>query len=248
MLEAAFPARNGHVICVNAFNSFGTYLAPFNPAISEGLGTLGVAVPAIWPGHKGPKAASGTSMATPIMAGIAALSIQFVRQLIQEPPPGDMYVEGVWSKVESLLRERDGMMLMLGLFTGRSYSRNRFVQPQLYFNSRTVLAGNIWEAFMRRLSPTTTHDTLSISSMHSSLHATAFLSSSHHVMSARNIAANLSPPLGSSHEERTLSEPNILSQTNAKADQSDERVASHPGNAKCHALVDPTRLPTSQPI
>jgi hypothetical protein len=155
----AFPARYSHVICVNAFNYLGIPIDLSSLASEKYLGTLGFAVPGMWPGHEGPKAVSGTSVATPILAGIAALSIQFVRQSVEEPPPSDGYDQMVWQKIEHMLQERDGMILMLELFTNSISLGRCFVYPQIYFKSRASLHHRIWYSFRDRIaSPTANED------------------------------------------------------------------------------------------
>lgn len=85
--EASFPARMvGKVIKISSADGGGA-ASRFNPPPSpsnDNFSVLGEAVKSAWPKalhESGEKRGSGTSVATPIAAGIAALVLEFARQL-----------------------------------------------------------------------------------------------------------------------------------------------------------------------
>lgn len=90
----AYPARDANVVCVNSVNTNGDRSC-FSPTASSGdtsLATVGEAVESAWPAHlcfEGEEAKysavkSGTSYATPIMAGIAAFLLTYARLNLSE--------------------------------------------------------------------------------------------------------------------------------------------------------------------
>jgi subtilisin family serine protease len=90
-LSRAYPASSSQVICVHSTDALGNASA-FNPTAHPhalNFATIGESVESAWPIHKfrhdklSPqrhvKCRSGTSYATPIMAGIAAFLLQYAR-------------------------------------------------------------------------------------------------------------------------------------------------------------------------
>lgn len=90
----AYPASSSHVICVHSTDALGNR-SDFNPTRDEdniNLATVGESVRSAWPyslcndgAHQdGLIARSGTSYATPILAGIAAFLLQYARLHLSE--------------------------------------------------------------------------------------------------------------------------------------------------------------------
>lgn len=119
-VSISFPARlSGLVICVNSTDGHGSP-SSFNPPHKDdqsNLSILGESVKSKWPVHlgKGEKRSSGTSISTPIVAGVAALIIEFARQ-------GPVTVD-----LEKLT-SHDGMLLILKSMAERKDGYN-YVRP-----------------------------------------------------------------------------------------------------------------------
>lgn len=120
-VSISFPARlRGLVICANSTDGHGSP-SSFNPPHKEGesnLSILGEAVESAWPLqlNKGERRrSSGTSVATPILAGVAALIIEFARQ-----PLSTIDLEK--------LMHHDGMLLVLKAMTVNIHGYN-YVRP-----------------------------------------------------------------------------------------------------------------------
>ncbi|KAL9017858.1 MAG: hypothetical protein Q9185_004806 [Variospora sp. 1 TL-2023] len=80
--DVAFPARDSPVICVHSTNKqgkpsdFTPNPLPFTPKFA----VIGENVEAAWPGCENGHSQSGTSTATPILAAVMALVLEFVDQ------------------------------------------------------------------------------------------------------------------------------------------------------------------------
>lgn len=77
--DVAYPANQNEVICASSTDGEGNQ-SHFNPS-PQGFNTisvLGEAVPSSWPGTGAPRK-SGTSFATPIIAGAAAVVLSYIR-------------------------------------------------------------------------------------------------------------------------------------------------------------------------
>jgi hypothetical protein len=171
--RVAYPARHEQVISVSAANVYSTQLAESNPTMMPrgSLAALGIDVPSAWPGSTEPQPKSGSSMATPIVAGIAALILLFVRQLVTDPPQindDSAYKKSVWKTIELGLRESPGLMteVLQGLgIQGGSFCG---IQPQIAFKERGRLYNLIWRCFQDILDPdAATEATLTMSQQQS---------------------------------------------------------------------------------
>ena len=121
-LGRAFPAKYPGVFCIHATDGNGNP-STFNPTADEkdvNFSLLGEHVLSHWPAGKNGhndivNVMSGTSVATPIAAGLAASVLSFVRQQEQGLATGN-YLLGPWLKdvhamdavLKSMVRQRRG--------------------------------------------------------------------------------------------------------------------------------------------
>jgi subtilisin family serine protease len=115
----AYPANQNEVICIGASDGKGNK-SDFTPGPYPDISnytTLGEGVTSSWPkalsqtGQERTKIMSGTSVATPIAVGIAAMVVDFLRQL---PRDVDQNLEFL---VERQLRSKKGMNAVLKRLT-----------------------------------------------------------------------------------------------------------------------------------
>ena len=122
----AYPANQDQVICVNSTDGQGNP-SKYNPSpvIGRNLSVLGEDVLSSWPLHFriGMQRKSGTSYATPIAAGIAAVVLDYARQKMQ---PNDRYAI-------SKLRTPKGMQAVLSLMC-KDRGGYRYLAPWEFFN------------------------------------------------------------------------------------------------------------------
>ena len=122
----AYPANQNEVICIGASDGKGNK-SDFTPGPYPDMpnyATLGEGVVSSWPkslsenGQQRTKLMSGTSIATPIAVGIAAMVVDFLRQLPRDVDRNfEFLVEtqlktkrGMDAVLKKLTEERDGFM------------------------------------------------------------------------------------------------------------------------------------------
>jgi len=140
----AFPARMDTVICVKSGNGEGR-LSDFSSQNTDDAGdnffTLGEEVLSMWPSERLPnglqviqKRATGTSTATPIAAGIAALILEFVRQA-EEDQTSTLLEQ---CKKDIAVNPRDRMKkIFRGLSGNQKKEDGRYIKPWVFLDRRS---------------------------------------------------------------------------------------------------------------
>ena len=77
-----FPANYSPVMCVHSANELGkpSQFTPTPRSLSYNFTVLGENVKSAWPGKEQDQARSGTSIATPILAAVMSLILEFIYQ------------------------------------------------------------------------------------------------------------------------------------------------------------------------
>ncbi|KAF5530947.1 intracellular serine protease [Fusarium mexicanum] len=131
----AFPAKDSRVFCIHSSNGLGVP-SGFNPMAEEddvNLCLLGEDVESYWPvsmnaQYQGIRVMSGTSVATPIAAGIAASLLSFVRQQEQDSPTDN-------NRLGKSLKDFDTMKAVLKSTTqGRGRDDYDYILPDFLSN------------------------------------------------------------------------------------------------------------------
>jgi hypothetical protein len=139
----AFPARLDNVICIKAGNGDGA-LSDFSQKNRRDAGdnffTLGEEAVSLWPSQRLPngvqlmqKRASGTSVATPIAAAIAALVLEFTRQI--EGKTGPQLLQQCAKDIAQSPRDRI-KRIFRGLSETNENSNGRYVVPWMFLDYR----------------------------------------------------------------------------------------------------------------
>ncbi|KAH0559857.1 hypothetical protein GP486_003622 [Trichoglossum hirsutum] len=131
--EEMFPASLENVISVRGTDHVGSFVPEFNPPTwpnNEGsklYGTLGQNVPYDWADDS--LTMSGCSLATPILAGITALIVQYVSQNA---------TTGV--NVQRLIRTRNGILQVFRQIAVNHAQNRSYVAPWFFFNKDESLS------------------------------------------------------------------------------------------------------------
>lgn len=116
----AFPANSHHVICVHSANDKGkpSKFTPIPQPYEPNFAIIGENVWAAWPALQHGKSQTGTSTATPILAAVMALILEFVDQKPRKTP----------EEQRLLLREYSAMTKVLVAMSDEAEGY-RYVRP-----------------------------------------------------------------------------------------------------------------------
>jgi hypothetical protein len=128
-----FPATHDSVISIRETNSLGAFVDTNPPADWDGptvYGTLGKDVPAAWlHTHEGELSRSGTSVSTPIAAGIAAIILSYANLgFCEREHQLPSSVKRLWT--------RRGMLAMFNKISVNMGNRCFFLSPWKFFSER----------------------------------------------------------------------------------------------------------------
>jgi hypothetical protein len=138
----AYPANRPEVICINATDGEGNP-SHFNPSAVKGknFSTLGEDVLSSWPGSV-QRRMSGTSFATPIAAGIAAIVMDYVVQKSQGWSKKDKYVA-------NKIKTREGVVKVFERHLSRKRGEFHFLAPWEFFHEDS--GGEVAEVLLHTL-------------------------------------------------------------------------------------------------
>lgn len=144
-----YPAWDKRVICVHALDGRGSPSRSLNPAVDDSpednFGTLGVAIKSSWQNKVVYK--TGTSFATPVAAGIAALVLDFMDQ--------SFALEKLDEVQYRTFRKCHGMQQLFRKFLSREMNNcgYRFVAPWLFWIPGVFEAEDIWSSLKTKYVP-----------------------------------------------------------------------------------------------
>jgi subtilisin family serine protease len=145
--DTAFPAKHSEVISIRATCGEGNF-AGFNPNPDPDLpnfGTLGEAVSSAWLSTQGDSSRkTGTSIATPIAAGLAAVVLEYVgAKLAEDRWLSDADKYDLWWKANTL----SGMRIMFQILAGTAREA-----PRCFYVAPWNLGADwVWDAIKSRL-------------------------------------------------------------------------------------------------
>ncbi|KAJ6437371.1 thioredoxin [Purpureocillium lavendulum] len=142
-----YPAWDGRVICVHALDGRGSPYGSVNPSVEDypgdNFGTLGVGVKCRW--RKKIMYKTGTSFATPVAAGIAALVLEYMDQSYS--------AKEVDRERHETFRNCRGMQQLFRKFMSKEMGNcgYRFVAPWIFWAPGLCEDRDIWSALRTNL-------------------------------------------------------------------------------------------------
>lgn len=137
-----FPARHDGVISIRETNTNGQFSDTNPPVDRDGpvvYGTVGRDVPSAWLCNvDGELAKSGSSVATAVAAGIAAMMLAFVNVGFRQADPLPQEVKRLWT--------RRGMLSMFSKMSETMSDRCLYLSPIKFFSERS--AKSRWAAII----------------------------------------------------------------------------------------------------
>ena len=128
LTKIAYPASQPEVICINSTDGEGNQ-SHFKPSAEKfkNFSTVGENVLSSW-ARSLPKRMSGTSFATPIAAGVAAIVMDYMEQKSHAWPPGD------GQYIARRIRTRGGIVKIFEKHLSDNRGDFRFIWPWKFFN------------------------------------------------------------------------------------------------------------------
>lgn len=133
----AHPARMATVFCINATDALGNKLTTTPPAQTgkENFSVIGAGINSAWVSEQMERK-SGTSFATPIAAGLAALTLEYANQRNTATP-------GAFSDQDlRTLHTREGMAAILRKMGKPKAGQFRFLRPWALWGDKARRKGN----------------------------------------------------------------------------------------------------------
>ncbi|CZR60317.1 uncharacterized protein PAC_10213 [Phialocephala subalpina] len=146
----AWPARLAQVICIYATDSLGNRcdFTPTDSPRDDNFAVLGEAVKSCWPPHKrqaGEVRKSGTSTATPIAAGIAAIVLEYVNLVL---PQWDRELSKNDAEMLRKLRSSAGMSTVFRQMAKRNRGGYDYVVPWDFLDTKKYKGSTVCDIIL----------------------------------------------------------------------------------------------------